>query len=182
LHTWRYVVPKGAGIALDGPWSLEFLRGGPSLPAATTLEHLSGWTGRGDDAADRFAGTGRYRLDFDAPSMHADEWQLDLGDVREAAKVSLNGEVIADAWSLPFVVRLGDHLRPGRNRLEIEVTNLPANRVRDLDVRHENWKIMRDINLASLRYGAFDASGWPVAPSGLVGPVRLVPLEVVSPR
>jgi len=41
---------------------------------------------------------------------------------------------------------------------------------------------MRDINLASLKYKALDASGWPVEPSGLNGPVRLVPLRTLSPR
>jgi hypothetical protein len=65
---------------------------------------------------------------------------------------------------------------------EIEVTNLPANRIRDLDVRKVDWKVMKEINLVDLRYEPFDASGWPVAPSGLLGPVRLVPLEVVRPR
>jgi hypothetical protein len=34
----------------------------------------------------------------------------------------------------------------------------------------------------TLPYTKFDASGWEPAPSGLLGPVRLVPLEVVRPR
>jgi hypothetical protein len=41
---------------------------------------------------------------------------------------------------------------------------------------------MKDINLVSLSYTKFDASAWDVAPSGLLGPVRLVPLQVVRPR
>jgi hypothetical protein len=49
-------------------------------------------------------------------------------------------------------------------------------------VRKVDWKVMKEINLVDLRYEPFDASGWPVAPSGLLGPVRLVPLEVVRPR
>ncbi|MEO8064997.1 MAG: hypothetical protein ABI821_19875 [Pseudomonadota bacterium] len=68
------------------------------------------------------------------------------------------------------------------NSLEIEVSNLPANRIRDLDIRKVDWKIMRDISLASLKYGKFDASGWAAAPSGLLGPVMLVPLDLVRPR
>ena len=77
---------------------------------------------------------------------------------------------------------MGGALQPGANVLEIEVTNLPANRVRDLDLRKVDWKVMKDINLASLRYRALDASAWEPAPSGLLGPVRLVPLEIVSPK
>jgi hypothetical protein len=41
---------------------------------------------------------------------------------------------------------------------------------------------MRDINLASLRYRALDASTWSVEPSGLNGPVHLVPLKGMTPR
>jgi len=49
-------------------------------------------------------------------------------------------------------------------------------------VRKVDWKIMEDINLVSQSYAKFGASGWKIAPSGLLGPVRLRPLEVVSPR
>ena len=45
-------------------------------------------------------------------------WLLDLGDVREVARVRLNGCDIATAWSLRFEVRLGDFLKPGSNVLK----------------------------------------------------------------
>jgi hypothetical protein len=106
----------------------------------------------------------------------------DLGDVREAARVVNNGEEVGRAWSLPFQLRLPGGLKPRGNVLEIEVTNLPANRIRDLDLRKVDWKVMKEINLVNLRYKPFDASGWPVAPSGLLGPVRLQALAVVRPR
>jgi hypothetical protein len=71
---------------------------------------------------------------------------------------------LSPPWSIPFDVRLGDALRRGRNVLELEVTNVAANRIRDMDRRGVNWKIM-----------PFDASGWAVEPAGLLGPVELVP-------
>jgi hypothetical protein len=79
-------------------------------------------------------------------------------------------------------VRLGGSLKPRGNVLEIDVTNLPANRIRDLDLRKVDWKIMRDANIVTLHYKPFDASQWAVAPSGLLGPVRLVPLRSLWPR
>ncbi len=177
---WRYVARASTGTELRGPWRVEFLRGGPALPAGAELATLGSWTGLPGEPAQSFAGTARYRIEFDAPAP-AGEWLLDLGDVRESALVRLNGRDVGMAWSLPFAVRLGG-LQPRGNVLEIEVTNLPANRVRDLDRRKVQWKIMRDINLASLRYGKLDASTWEIAPSGLLGPVRLVPLAGVTPR
>jgi len=180
VPAWAYVAPAATGVTLDGPWQLAFVKGGPVLPATTNLPALASWTDIGDAEGRRFAGTARYRIEFDRPAGHAGEWLLDLGDVREAARVSLNGKAIGAAWSLPFRIRLGPLV--AHNSLEIEVSNLPANRIRDLDIRKVDWKIMRDINLASLKYGKFDASGWAVAPSGLLGPVTLVPLRIVSPR
>ena len=53
------------------------------------------------------------------------------------------------------------------------MTNLAANRVRDLDRRKVEWRVFHDINLVNIRYRPFDASGWPVFDSGLLGPVTL---------
>jgi hypothetical protein len=103
-----------------------------------------------------------------------------LGDVRETARVTLNGKRVAMAWSLPFKVRL-DGLKPRGNVLEIEVTNLASNRIRDLDVRKVPWKHMREINLVSVKYQPFDAAGWEIEPAGLLGPVTLVPLARFNP-
>jgi hypothetical protein len=107
---------------------------------------------------------------------------LDLGDVRESARVRLNGTTLGTTWSVPFRVRVGGTLEARGNVLDIEVTNLAANRIRDLDVRKVRWKNMRDANLVSVKYRPFDASAWAIEASGLLGPVRLVPAGLVSPN
>ena len=83
--------------------------------------------------------------------------------------------------NLPMTVRVGGALEARGNVLEIEVTNLPANRIRDLDMRKVPWKIMDEINLVDIRYRPFDAATWQPQPSGLLGPVRLVPLQRLKP-
>jgi hypothetical protein len=40
---------------------------------------------------------------------------------------------------------------------------------------------MRDANVVNINYKPFDASGWPLTPSGLLGPVTLTPLKVFQP-
>jgi hypothetical protein len=186
---WPYAAPAGAPIDLTGDWRIEFLKGGPVRPPGATRAALRSWTELGGEA-ERFAGTARYHLEFDAaelirragrPDPAADRWALDLGDVRESARVRLNGEAVATAWSVPFVVQLGDRVKPGRNVLELEVTNLAANRIRDMDRRGVPWKIMREINFVDINYKPFDASGWALKPSGLLGPVRLIPLRIIRP-
>lgn len=75
---------------------------------------------------------------------------------------------------------MGQFLQPGENVLEIEVTNLAANRVRDLNVRQVNWKYFYDANMNSKGSGRFDASRWPLRDSGLLGPVRLQAVKKIA--
>jgi hypothetical protein len=177
---WKYFTARSPGRTLTG-WRVDFLRGGPALPPPVTMDELTSWTRLPSADATRFAGTARYRVEFDGLERGADDWLLDLGEVRETARVTLNGRLLGTSWSLPAVMRVGTALEAGRNVLEIEVTNLPANRIRDLDARKVDWKIMKDINLASLRYRALDASTWEPVPSGLLGPVRIIPLRRWAP-
>ncbi len=69
----------------------------------------------------------------------------------------------------------------GPNTLEIDVTNLAANRVRDLDRRGAAWKTFHDANVVNIDYKPLDASSWPLRDSGLLGPVTLQRLRVSSP-
>jgi len=177
---WPYAEPAGGAVPLTGKWTIEFLRGGPALPPPLATATLRSWTELGGESAQRFAGTARYRLAFDAPATRAEDWLLDLGDVRESARVRLNGVDLGVVWALPFQVRAGAALRPGRNVLELDVTNLAANRIRDLDRRGVKWKVMREINFVNIRYQPFDASRWELTPSGLLGPVTLTPLRAPS--
>jgi len=64
--------------------------------------------------------------------------------------------------------------------VEVEVTNLAANRIRDLERRGVEWKRFHNINFVNIRYKEFDASEWPVRDSGLLGPVRLAPLSRIE--
>ena len=97
-----------------------------------------------------------------------------MGEVRESARVKINGQPLGTLWSLPFKMAVGDYLQQGENLLEFEVTNLSANRIADLDRRGVSWKIFNDINFVNINYEKFDASVWPLMDSGLIGPVKLI--------
>jgi hypothetical protein len=172
-EAWQYRRPVGAPEELRGTWSVEFVDGGPELPGPFTTRVLGSWTDQGGEA-ERFAGTARYRIRFDAPGSAAN-YLLDLGNVAESARVRLNGRDLGTLFAAPFHVDTGP-LRPTGNELDIEVTSLSANRVRDLDRRGVEWKIFHDINFVGIDYRPFNASGWEVRPSGLLGPVSLQPL------
>ena len=61
------------------------------------------------------------------------------------------------------------------------MTNLAANRVRDLDRRGVPWKTFHDANVVNIDYKPLDASAWPLRDSGLLGPVTLQRLRGSSP-
>ena len=173
---WKYYEVAGENYPLTGPWKISFEKGGPELPKDTTSTHLDSWTEL-SKKAEAFSGTASYQLEFEKPESEADSWMLDLGDVRESAKVWLNGEYIGDAWSVPFKMNIGQ-LQEGKNTLTLKVTNLPANRVRDMELRGEEWKIFYEINMVDKDYKKFDAIKWDPTPSGLLGPVSLTPLKL----
>ncbi len=179
---WPQLTPAGAATVLRGGWSVEFIDGGPDFPASRQMPELASWTSGADPRAQAFAGTARYTLRFAAPAEKADEWLLDLGDVRESARVRLNGRDLGALIAIPFRLPVGAYLQAGENTLEIEVTNLAANRIRDMELRHVNWKIMRDVNIVSVHYQTFDPSRWPLEPSGLLGPVSLIPQKRSPPN
>jgi len=50
-----------------------------------------------------------------------------------------------------------------------------------MDRRGEVWKIFYNTNFVNINYRPFDASDWLLMPSGLLGPVRLVPTRTAAP-
>ena len=54
---------------------------------------------------------------------------IDLGQVKNIATVRLNGRNLGVCWKPPLRVDVGDVIRPGTNRLEVDVTNLWPNRL-----------------------------------------------------
>ena len=178
---WPVLTKDGEPFVVKGTWKVKFVDGGPELPADIAAAELASWTEIGDEEAQRFAGTARYSIEIDIPTP-ADNWVIDLGDVRESARVIINGESAAPLYSVPYRAPVGRHLKVGRNLLEIEVTNLSANRIRDLDLRKVNWKIFKEINIVDHNYRSFNASKWPLTPSGLLGPVTFTPMREHIPQ
>ena len=135
---WQYVQSAGAPVAVTGNWKIQFIEGGPELPKTYETNKLGSWTKLDDVEGKRFAGTARYTIEFELPSGGADDWLLDLGSVCESARVKINGQPVGSVWCAPFQTRVSPLLHAGKNTLEVEVTNLGANRIADMDRRKVN--------------------------------------------
>ena len=112
--------------ALTGPWEVSFdpRWGGPGT---VTFAELQDWITRAEEGIKYFSGTAIYRMTFDATDTAATH--LDLGVVKNLARVKLNGEDRGIVWTAPWRVKLGRSLHTHGNRLEIEVVNLWPNRL-----------------------------------------------------
>jgi hypothetical protein len=158
-------------IRFDGPWVLTWedpAGTSRSVPATT----LSSWTELAELGMHSGLVTYTTSLRLDHATIARHRWALDLGDVRESADVTLNGEPVGIAWTRPFSLAIPDGLLREENQLMVRVANLPANRIIDMDRRGIRW---RTFFFVDIDYEPFDASGWKPVPSGLLGPVTLVP-------
>jgi hypothetical protein len=182
---WAYTETAGTPATLRGGWLIDFIAGGPRLPAQVRNAPLGSWTELPGDDVKKFSGTARYSISFQRPVLPegATSWRLDLGSVRESARVVFNGTELGTFIGPWWRVEVPESLIKDTNTLEVEVTNLMANRIIDLDRRGVLWKKFYNTNfparLAANRGpdGLFTAAQWTPLPSGLIGPVTLTPLR-----
>jgi hypothetical protein len=180
-ETFDALRAAGEPIAVAGPWTVAFVKGGPRLPAKSVVDRLGSWTVLGPDA-EVFSGTATYTTTFPEPKAAGQLWQLDLGRVAESARVRVNGQVVATLIGPSYRVVIDPVQLKATNTLEVSVTNLSANRIRDLDVRGVNWKKFYNVNFPARlpdnrgADGLFTAARWEPIESGLLGPVTLTPL------
>jgi hypothetical protein len=115
-------------------------------------------------------GTGVYetKLKLTAKDLQgSDTWAINLGDVRESARVYINDEFVGCAWSVPYVLTFTNKLKVGTNKIRIEVTNLPANHIAQMDRDGVKWRKMKDINIVDINYKRTTYADWKPVPSGL---------------
>ena len=154
-------------------WTLSFIEEAPKVGKTFHLTAPQTWETLSPETAVTM-GTGVYTTTFQLTKEQAKQhWMIDLGDVRESARVYINGQFIGCAWAVPYVLDCKDALKKGKNTLRIEVTNLPANRIADLDRRGVAWRKMKEINVVDINYKKTSYAHWTPVPSGLNSEVKL---------
>jgi len=120
-------------VALRGPWTVTFP---PALgaPLSVQLTKLASWTDSSDPGVRYFSGTARYATSFPLP---AQAWHRSSGErvvlhfdrVRDIAEAKVNGKLIGLLWAPPYDIDVTDAIRPGLNKIEVDVTNEWTNRL-----------------------------------------------------
>jgi len=155
------VPPMPAPETIEGPWTVAFTPGW-GAPAKTVFDRLESWTASSDPGIRYYSGTAIYTARFQAPAGVG--LDLDLGDVREIARVRVNGRDLGILWKKPFRVSLDGAARAGWNDLEVDVTNFWPNRLIG-DQRLPEAERRTQTNITKWKADS------PLMPSGLLGPV-----------
>ena len=123
-------VASAREIPVSGPWTL-FFPVGWDAPASVRLESLKPWKALDLSAAARaFSGTAAYTAEFTLEAGDTNACVvLDLGRVEEIASVRVNGEQVGTVWAPPFRVDVSRAVKPGVNRLTVDVTSTWFNRL-----------------------------------------------------
>lgn len=185
IEEYQFYKKTNEEIILDGEWKVKFISGGPTIPDSYTTNKLESWTKHSEELK-YFSGTARYKTTFKKPSFDAEAYMIDFGKVCESANVYLNGKKLTTLIGPEFKVTIQKDMLKDINELEVDVTNLMANRIIYMDKNGINYKKFYNINLAARERknldenGLFNARNWEPLESGLIGPVKIIGLTLVK--
>ena len=116
---------------IRGPWRVSFP---PNLgaPSEITLPKLISLHLHSLEGLRYFSGTATYTNNFHISKLELSQdrrMYIDLGRLAVIAEIQLNNQNLGILWKPPFRVDVTKALRPGENRLQIQVANLLTNRL-----------------------------------------------------
>lgn len=170
-------------ISLIRPWQLDFNQPGAlatwkidTPKPSILLDELVSWTNIPNDTAKFFSGIAEYTISFNMAKEQLDsgiEWVLNLGKVKNFAEIKLNGDELGKLWKPPFQVNVTKRLHAGTNILKLKVANMWVNRLIGDSRLTEDQRI--SWTAQPFYQGAGDEQ---LMESGLIGPVKLLPIKV----
>ncbi len=170
-------VGETAPLTIGSAWRVTPVSGGPLLPEPVQIEKLVSWVQFGGDW-ETFGGKAIYTTHFELdPDYLGKPVRLQLGDVRETARVTVNGREMGLLWCIPYTVTLPPGTLQRNNTMEIEVTNLSFNRVKALEEAGVPWRNYYHTPFMSIEGKPYDISGKSYVASGLLDDIRLIPLK-----
>lgn len=151
-------LPSQWRLHLESPFNEKrdyatFGLGDLSLNSDTTLQH--------------FSGKMIYTTSFNLKNLPKDQHlELNLGEVREMAKVTINGKYVGGVWTAPYTLDVTNFLHKGENKIVVEVVNNWNNRlVGDLRLPESQRK--------SSYFFKYLKPNSPLQSAGLMGPVTI---------
>lgn len=184
----RNFSPKTVLGTLDAPWEVSFdpTWGGPEK---VMFEKLEDWAQHPDPGIKYYSGTAVYKQKFDLPYNTDGKIVLDLGKVKNMARIRINGREAGTLWTSPWQLDITGFVKQTDNQLEIEVINLWPNRLigdeqlPDDGIHNGQWPewLLKGETRNSGRYTFTTYRHFkkdsPLLESGLIGPVTLLTID-----
>ena len=174
---------------ISGSWDVTF-DPGMGGPGAVTFESLSDWSLNPVEGIRYYSGIAKYTKTFDLPGKENPEdykeMYLNLGKVKNMARVKLNGKDMGVVWTSPWQVKISGVVKPKGNMLEVEIANSWANRlIGDENLPYDGMEdgkwptwLLKGEERTSGRYTftttRYYKKGMPLQESGLLGPVKII--------
>lgn len=172
---------------LEGKWEVAFdpKWGGPEN---ITFYSLTDWSLNENEGIKYYSGTAKYAKTFDleeAVNPSENNIYLNLGEVKNMARIILNGKNLGILWTSPWRLNVSEAIKEKGNILEIEVVNLWGNRMTgdeqlpDDGVKDGEWPawLLKNEPRTSGRFTftprRFYQKDSPLQSSGLLGPVSI---------
>lgn len=174
-------------VSLNNNWKVEFAKDLGAPKGEINFDRLISWTDRPEFGIKYFSGSAVYRKTIsieDSELNGRTNFVLDLGEVKNLARVIVNGKDFGVLWTPPFTCDITSALKSGKNLLEIKTVNLWVNRMigdefhpTASQTEKPDWVVKGLPNSGDGRYTWASWKGWtkddkPLA-SGLLGPVSL---------
>lgn len=170
---------------LEGAWEVFFPKGW-GAPERTIFPKLMSWSESENEGIMYFSGIARYEKSFVydvySNSLENPKIYLDLGNLSHVGEVWLNGQSLGITWAKPYRFDVTKILKPGPNKLVIEIANTWSNRLVG-DARTGEKYTNTNITSTVVKNGFFIDTPWaevPLIESGLLGPVTLKTIKPIN--
>jgi hypothetical protein len=170
---------------LEGAWEVFFPENW-GAPDRSVFPELISWTESEQEGIKYFSGIARYEKSFvhgiNSHALDNPKIYIDLGDLAHVGEVWLNGQSLGITWTKPYRFDITSVLKPGENKLVIEIANTWANRIVGDALTGEKFT-RSNITVTDIDKGYFIRVPWnevPLVKSGLFGPVTITTIQPVN--
>jgi len=180
------VIRQNIGVkTVEGAWEVFFPEGW-GAPKRVIFPKLISWTESAEEGIKYFSGIARYEksfvYDIHSNALAAPKIYLDLGDLSHVGEVWLNDQPLGITWAKPYRFDITEVIKPGENKLVVEIANTWSNRLTGDALTGEKYT-RTNITSTDVEKGYFIRVPWaevPLIESGLFGPVTITTIQPVN--
>ncbi len=154
---------------IRGPWEVQFAPSFGGLKAGAVFPSLTLWNEHADPNIRHYSGTAVYKNEFTLETIDKSKpIYLSIDSLFNMATISINDVDCGTLWTPPYKIDISKAVKPGKNAIEIKVSNTWRNRlIGDLSLPEKERITWTTAPLDFLQ-------GKPLEKSGLAGKIAIV--------